>query len=60
MLGLVEGLLSHRIDLVEADLFVGTSAGARTGAQVATGTLADAVALKSKRRRTFGRSSCKA
>jgi NTE family protein len=45
MLGLVDGLRSEGIDLGEADLLVGTSAGARTAAQVATGGLDAAVEL---------------
>jgi NTE family protein len=39
------GFLSDRVDLTEADLIVGTSAGARVGAAVATGTLGDVVAM---------------
>jgi NTE family protein len=39
MVGLIEGLRERNIDLGAADLIVGTSGGARTGAQLATGTL---------------------
>lgn len=44
MAGLVDTLRAKGCDLAEADLIVGTSAGARTGAQLATGTLADVTA----------------
>jgi NTE family protein len=39
MVGLIEGLRAGGVDLHDADLVVGTSAGARTGAQLATGAL---------------------
>jgi NTE family protein len=39
MLGLIDGLREGGVDLDDADLVVGTSAGARTGAQLATGML---------------------
>lgn len=39
MAGIISGLQQHGIDLGEADLIVGTSAGARVGTQLATGTL---------------------
>jgi NTE family protein len=39
MAGLIEGLREGDIDLGAADLIVGTSGGARTGVQLATGTL---------------------
>jgi NTE family protein len=45
-LGLIDGLRQHGIDLTEADLIVGTSAGATVGAQIATGRLDDAVAAQ--------------
>ena len=45
MLGLVDGLRRGGVDLGQADLIVGTSAGARTGAQLATGGLDAAVAM---------------
>ena len=35
MLGFIDGLRRDGVDLGEADLVVGTSAGARTGAQLA-------------------------
>jgi NTE family protein len=41
MVGLIEALRAAGADLGQADLVVGTSAGARTGAQLATGVLAD-------------------
>jgi NTE family protein len=39
MLGLISALCESGTDLGDADLIVGTSAGARVGAQLATGTL---------------------
>ena len=45
MLGLIQELRDEGIDLGAADLIVGTSAGARTGAQVATGVLDEGVDL---------------
>jgi NTE family protein len=36
-MGLAAGILDHGIDLSEADLIIGTSAGAVTGAQLALG-----------------------
>src|SRR5262245_23403291 len=39
MLGLISGLRHEGVDLGAADLIVGTSAGARVGAQLATGTV---------------------
>jgi NTE family protein len=45
MLGLVDALRSDGIGLDEADLIVGTSAGARVGAQRATGALGRAVEM---------------
>jgi NTE family protein len=39
MVGLIEGLRERGIDLGAADLIIGTSGGARTGVQLATGTL---------------------
>jgi NTE family protein len=39
MVGLIDGLRAGGVDLRDADLIVGTSAGARTGAQLATGAL---------------------
>jgi NTE family protein len=44
MLGLAAGLREAAIDLAAADLIVGTSGGARTGAQLATGTADQAIA----------------
>src|SRR5919197_189349 len=46
MLGVIDGLRRHGLDLAEADLIVGTSAGSCAGAVVATGALAQAVALQ--------------
>jgi NTE family protein len=43
MLGLIDALRGHGVDLLDADLIVGTSAGARVGVQLSTGTLADAI-----------------
>lgn len=43
--GIINALQQHRIDLADADLIVGTSAGARVGAQLATGTLGQAVEM---------------
>jgi NTE family protein len=45
MLGLIHGLREGGVDLGDADLIVGTSAGARVGAQVATGVLDEVVAM---------------
>jgi NTE family protein len=45
-LGVIDGLRRHGLDLGEADLIVGTSAGSCAGAVVATGALAQAVALQ--------------
>jgi hypothetical protein len=39
MVGLLSGLLDAGTDLSHCDLIVGTSAGARTGAQLATGVI---------------------
>src|ERR1700733_10358513 len=44
MLGLAAGLRDVGVDLADADLIVGTSAGARTGAQLATGVVDRAIA----------------
>jgi hypothetical protein len=43
MLGLAAGLREVGVDLAAADLIVGTSAGARTGAQLATGAVDQAI-----------------
>jgi NTE family protein len=43
MLGLIAGLRETGVDLADADLIVGTSAGARTGAQLATGAVDQAI-----------------
>jgi NTE family protein len=43
MLGLAVGLREAGVDLADADLIVGTSGGARTGAQLATGIADQAV-----------------
>src|SRR6266702_994758 len=45
MAGLVSALQEQGTDLGEADLIVGTSAGARTGAQLATGVINQAVGM---------------
>jgi NTE family protein len=45
MLGLIDGLRGEGVDLGEADVIIGTSAGARTGAQVATGVLREVVEM---------------
>jgi NTE family protein len=45
MLGLFESLGRHGVDLAAADLMVGTSAGARTAAQLATGSLREAAEM---------------
>ena len=45
MLGLIHGLREEGVDLGDADLIVGTSAGARTGAQLAAGILDGDLAL---------------
>jgi NTE family protein len=45
MLGFILALRDDGIDLGAADLIVGTSAGARTGAQIATGVLDEGVDL---------------
>jgi NTE family protein len=44
MLGLAAGLRDAGVDLAAADLIVGTSGGARTGTQLATGTVDQAIA----------------
>jgi predicted acylesterase/phospholipase RssA len=44
MLGLIKALRDEGIDLGDSDLIVGTSAGARVGAQLASGNLEDGVA----------------
>jgi len=46
MLGVLDGLGRRGLDLAEADLIVGTSAGSCAGAVVAAGALAQAVALQ--------------
>ena len=46
MLGVIDGLRRHGVDLAAADLIVGTSAGSCVGAAVATDALAPAVALQ--------------
>jgi NTE family protein len=43
MLGLADGLRARGLDLGDVQLIVGTSAGARAGAQLATGVLDDVV-----------------
>lgn len=45
MLGMLEGLRTDGVDLGEADLIVGTSAGALAGAPLAGGLLDRAVAI---------------
>ena len=50
MLGLIDGLARNGIALADADLIVGTSAGARVAAQLATGALDAAVALQRRAR----------
>ena len=45
MLGLVSALRADGVDLGDADLIVGTSAGARAGVQVASGRLDEVVAM---------------
>jgi NTE family protein len=45
MVGLIEGLRERNIDLGAADLIVGTSGGARTGAQLASRTLGQAAGI---------------
>jgi NTE family protein len=45
MAGFISALQEQGTDLGEADLIVGTSAGSRTGAQLATGVLSQAVGL---------------
>lgn len=46
MLGVIDGLRHHGLDLAAAHLIVGTSAGSCVGAAVAPGALAQAVALQ--------------
>jgi NTE family protein len=48
MLGMIDGLRRHGLDLAAADLIVGTSAGSCVGAAVATEALAQAVALQQR------------
>jgi NTE family protein len=48
MLGMIHALRDQGIDLADADLIVGTSPGARTGACLATGGLDRAVAMYSR------------
>ncbi|MGH9918149.1 MAG: patatin-like phospholipase family protein, partial [Nitrososphaerales archaeon] len=45
MLGLIRGLQDQGVDLTAADLIIGTSAGARAGAQIATNSVAEASRL---------------
>lgn len=45
MAGFISGLREQGTDLGDADLIVGTSAGARVGAQLATGVLSQAVGM---------------
>jgi NTE family protein len=45
MVGLIEGLRERDIDLGDTDLIVGTSGGARTGVQLATGTIEEVAAM---------------
>jgi NTE family protein len=45
MAGIISALQRQGTDLGDADLIVGTSAGARVGAQLATGTLGQAVEM---------------
>jgi NTE family protein len=45
MLGLIEGLGRQGVDLAAADRMVGTSAGARTAAQLATGSVREAAEM---------------
>jgi NTE family protein len=45
MLGIINALREEGADLGDADLIIGTSAGARVGAQLATGVLGQAVDL---------------
>jgi len=45
MAGIISALQEQGTDLGEADLIVGTSAGARTGAQLATGVINQAVGM---------------
>jgi NTE family protein len=45
MAGLISGLQKQGTDLGDADLIVGTSAGARVGAQLATGVLSQAISM---------------
>jgi NTE family protein len=45
MVGLIEGLRDRGIDLGDADLIVGTSGGARTGVQLATGVLGEVAGM---------------
>lgn len=48
MSGIVSGLRWHGVDLGDADLIVGTSAGARVGAQLATGVLNQVIEMYSR------------
>ncbi len=50
MAGFVDGLVSNGVELGAADLIVGTSAGARTGAALAAGTLPDVAAAYREQR----------
>ena len=45
MLGMVDALRSEGVDLPDADLIVGTSAGARVGAALATGVLGEVIEM---------------
>lgn len=45
MLGFIDALRSEGVDLGNADLIVGTSAGARTGAQLAAGIVGQGVTM---------------
>lgn len=45
-LGMVAGLIEAGVDLLGADVIIGSSAGAAAGAQIATGCLDEAVAMQ--------------
>jgi NTE family protein len=47
-LGAIDALRTAGVDITDADLIIGTSAGAAAGAQVATGELDRAVALQER------------
>jgi NTE family protein len=59
MLGLINGLRDRGVDLGDADLVVGTSAGARAATQVATGVVRDVMEMHRRSQLTQNETSVK-